>query len=58
MEDERTYKLEHLQHLKSLVASVAQVGNEDILSQKRKEISILQNEVEELDFEISKLKSK
>ena len=58
MEEERTDKLEHLQHLKSLVASVSQSGNEDILTQKRKEISTLQQEVEDLDFEITKLKAR
>lgn len=59
IKEERTDKLEHLQHMKSLVASVAQSsGNEIILAQKRKDISILQKEIEELDFEISKLKSK
>ncbi len=58
MEEDRTDKLEHLQHLKSLVASVSQSGNETIIAQKRKEISNLQQEVEDLDFEISKLKAK
>jgi len=58
MEEERADKLEHLQHMKSLVASVSQAGNEDIVNQKRSEISNLQKEVEDLDFEISKLKAK
>jgi hypothetical protein len=58
MEEERIDKLEHLQHMKSLIASVSQTGNEDIINQKRKEITILQKEIEDLDFEITKLKAR
>jgi len=56
MEESYMDKLEHLQHMKSLVASVPQAGNEAIISQKKKEISTLQKEIEDLDFEIRKLK--
>lgn len=58
MEEDRNNKIEHLQHLKSLIASVSQVGNEEIIKQRRKDITKLQKEVEELDFDITKLKAK
>jgi hypothetical protein len=58
MEEERNDKVEHLQHLKSLIASVSQVGNEDIIEQKRKDIIKLQKQIEDLDFDISKLRAK
>jgi hypothetical protein len=58
MEEDRTEKIEYLQHMKSLVASVSHAGNEDIVSQKRKKITALQKEIEDLDFEISKLKAR
>jgi len=58
MEWSRDEKIEHLQHLKSLVASVSKIWNEDIISQKRKEISKLQKEIEDLDFEITRFKAK
>lgn len=58
MKEDRNNKMEHLQHLKSLIASVSQVGNEEIIKQKRKDIVKLQEEVEELDFDITKLKAK
>ena len=58
LKEEYENKKEHIQHLKSLIASISQSGNEVALSQKRKEIESLQKEIDDLDFEISKLKAK
>jgi len=58
LKEEYENKKEHIQHLKSLMASISQSGNEDALSQKKKEIQNLQKEIDDLDFEISKLKAK
>jgi valyl-tRNA synthetase len=55
---ERSEKIEHLQHLKSLVASVLQSWNTAIILQKKLEIKQLQSDIESLDFEIRVLKSK
>ncbi len=51
-------KLEQLQHLKSLISSVMQVANPEIISQKKNEIFKLQKEIDELQLNINKAKSK
>ena len=58
LEKEYNEKLEHLQHLKSLFASIYTTAWEDLVEKKRQEITDLQNELEELEFKIWKLKMK
>jgi prefoldin subunit 5 len=58
MEEDLENKVEHLQHLKSLISSIAQSADTEIISQKRKDVERLQNEIEDLEFNITKLKIK
>ena len=58
LENEYKEKQEHLQHLKSLFASIYTTAWEDIVGKKRQEITDLQNELEDLEFKIWKLKMK
>jgi valyl-tRNA synthetase len=58
MEKDLKEKLEHIQHLKSLIASVMNSAPPELIMQKRKYIEKLQNEIEELEFNINKLKIK
>ena len=58
LEKEYNEKLEHLQHLKSLFASIYTTAWADLVEKKRQEITDLQNELEELEFQIWKLKMK
>ena len=58
LENEYKEKQEHLQHLKSLFASIYWKAWEDVVEKKRQEISDLQNEIEDLEFKIWKLKMK
>ena len=56
LETEYREKSEHLQHLKGLFASIYWNMDGDLVEKKRQEISNLQNEIEELEFKIWKLK--
>jgi hypothetical protein len=56
MENELENKIEHLQYLKSLITSIIQLADSEIISQKRRDVELLQNEIEELEFNITKLK--
>ncbi len=58
MQDDLNTKKEHLQHIKSLVASIAWTAPIDIITKKKQEISSLQLEIEELELSINKLKIK
>lgn len=58
MKEELENKIEHLQHLKSLISSIAQSVDFEIIAQKRKDVERLQGEIEELEFNIKKLKIK
>ena len=58
LENEYKEKQEHLQHLKSLFTSIYGSAWEDLVEKKRQEISNLQDELEELEFKIGKLKMK
>jgi PhoPQ-activated pathogenicity-related protein len=58
LEKSRDFKLERLQHIKSIIVSVSDIENQNIINQKRKEIKKLQSEIEDIDFEISKLRFK
>lgn len=58
LENEYKNKQEHLQHLKSLFASIYWNAWDDLVSKKRQEISDLQAEIEDLEFRIWRLKVK
>ena len=58
LEKEYNEKLEHLQHLKSLFASIYLNAWTEVVEKKRQEITNLQNELEEIEFKIWKLKMK
>ncbi len=58
LEKEYNEKLEHLQHLKSLFASIYTSAWTELVEKKRQEITNLQNELEEIEFKIWKLKVK
>lgn len=58
LENEYKEKQDHLQHLKSLFASIYTNAWQDLVEKKRQEISTLQNELEDLEFKIWKLKIK
>ena len=58
LENEYKEKQEHLQHLKSLFASIYMNAWTELVEKKRQEISDLQAELEELEFKIGKLKMK
>lgn len=58
MEDELQTKKEHLQYLKALVVSVVWSVPADMLDKKKQEIENLQQEIEELELNISKHKIK
>ena len=58
LENEYKRKQDHLQHLKSLFASIYTSAWPDLVDKKRQEITSLQNELEELEFKIWKLKMK
>ena len=58
MENEYNEKLWHLQHLKLLFTSVYWSAWSDIIEKKRQEITNLQQEIEDLEFKIWKLKIK
>lgn len=58
MKQELDNKLEHLQHLKSLISSIVHLVDAEIIKQKRKDVDRLQNEIDELEFNITKLKVK
>ncbi len=57
MQEELDSKKEYLQHLKSLVASIIQSASPEIIQQKKKDIQKLQKEIDDLDFNINKIKS-
>jgi len=56
LEWEYREKTEHLQHLKSLFASIYWNADSELMEKKRQEITNLQNDIEELEFKIWKLK--
>lgn len=56
LETEYREKVDHLQHLKALFASIYWNADADLIEKKRQEISDLQNDVEDLEFRIGKLK--
>ena len=56
LETEYREKSEHLQHLKGLFASIYWSADVTLVDKKRQEISDLQNDIEELEFKIWKLK--
>ena len=56
LQTEYNEKIEHLQHLKSLFASVYGDGENELVNKKRQEISDLQADIEDLEFKIWKLK--
>ena len=56
LEWEYREKIEHLQHLKSLFASIYWNADSELMEKKRQEISNLQNDIEDLEFKIWKLK--
>ena len=58
LEREYKEKVEHLQHLKSLFSSIYSNAWSEIIEKKRQEILNLQNELEDLEFKIWKLKIK
>ena len=58
LENEYNEKLWHLQHLKLLFTSVYWSAWSDIIEKKRQEITNLQQEIEDLEFKIWKLKIK
>jgi len=58
LENEFKNKQEHLQHLKSLLTSVYLDADPDLITKKREEIAKLQEEIEEIEFRIGKLKVK
>ncbi len=58
MEEELKNKQEYLQHMKSLVASIVWTASPEVIEKKKEDIKNLQQEIEELDFNISKMKMK
>ena len=58
LEVEFKNKQEHLQHLKSLLTSVYLDADEELVNKKRWEIAKLQEELEDIEFRIGKLKVK
>ena len=56
MEEELKSKQEYLQHMKSLVASIVWTASPEVIEKKKEDIKNLQQEIEELDFNISKMK--
>ena len=56
LETECREKSEHLQHLKGLFVSIYWNADDELVNKKRQEIADLQNEIEELEFKIWKLK--
>jgi len=56
LETEYREKTDHLQHLKALFASIYWNADDDLVEKKRQEISNLQEEIEDLEFKIGKLK--
>lgn len=58
LEVEFNNKQEHLQHLKSLLTSVYSYADEELVNKKRAEIAKLQEEIEDIEFRIGKLKVK
>lgn len=56
LEAEYREKTEHLQHLKSLFASIYGNADSELMEKKRQEITNLQSDIEELEFKIGKLK--
>ncbi|HPC34268.1 MAG TPA: hypothetical protein PLP73_01285, partial [Candidatus Absconditabacterales bacterium] len=56
MEEDLKNKQEYLQHMKSLVASIVGTASPEVIEKKKEDIKNLQQEIEELDFNISKMK--
>ena len=56
LETEYREKVDHLQHLKALFASIYWNADDDLVEKKRQEIANLQNDIEGLEFKIGKLK--
>ena len=56
LETEHKEKLEHIQHLKTLFASVYSNADPEIVEKKRQEIAALQAQIEDIEFQIGKLK--
>jgi len=56
MEEDLKNKQEYLQHMKSLVASIIWTASSELIEKKKEDIKNLQQEIEELDLNINKMK--
>ena len=57
LEEQISSKKEMMQYLRTLIASAAMSGRQDLVEKKEEELSMIKEEIEELELQISKMKS-